>query len=376
MSTSRQGRTSGSASALLRSPGGVRRWLNEHDHGRLVILVLLTVVASVLMMEYSGTFTAASLFIPLLLSDLWLSPRRVPRFGAFLVVVLAVTTWVEFWVVPTEPEPVPARRWVTLLLLLAGVAIVVVVAARRNRLGVGGLTGDAILLDLQTQISRQGVLPALPDGWYADVATRSSGGTSFAGDFMVTHRSASGDELSVVLVDVSGKGVDAGTRSLVLSGAFSALLSAAPAEMFLTSANDFLLQQNWDEGFATAVHLHLDIRTGDYVVRSAGHPPAIQFLAGSGRWDVLDQAEGPILGLSADAAFRPQAGRLGRKDVFLLYTDGLVERPRRDIGLGIDRLLGEAERRLRVGFTGTAQVLVDRLGASNDDCALVLLERL
>jgi hypothetical protein len=376
VSTSRQGRTSGSASALLRSPEGVRRWLAENDRGRLLFLVLLTLGAAALMIEYSGRFTAASLFIPLLLGDMWLSPRRVPPFGAFLVVVLALTTWVEYWLVLDEPEPVPSRRWVTLGLLLVGVAIVVAVATRRNRLGVGGLTGDAILLDLQTQISRQGVLPPLPDGWYADVATRSAGGTSFAGDFMVTHLSDSGDELSVVLVDVSGKGVDAGTRSLVLSGAFSALLSAAPAERFLSSANDFLLQQGWDEGFATAVHLRLDTRTGDYVLRSAGHPPAIQFLAGSGRWEVLEHAEGPILGLSAAATFRPQVGRLGRNDAFLLYTDGLVERPRRDIGLGIDRLLGEAERRLRVGFAGTAQVLVDRLGASNDDCALVVLERL
>ncbi len=359
---------------MLRSPGDLRRWLGERDHGRLLVLTVITLVASALMMAFSGVVTAATLFIPLLLSDMWLSPRSVPRFGAFLVVVLAATTWLEFRLF--QHDTIPGRRWITLGLLLVGVAIVVVVASRRNRLGVGGLTGDAMLLDLQTQISRQGVLPPLPDGWYADVATRAAGGTSFAGDFMVAHRSDDGEELSLVLVDVSGKGVDAGTRSLVLSGAFSALLSAAPADRFLASANDFLLRQKWEEGFATAVHLSVHTRTGDYVLRSAGHPPAIQFHAGSGRWRVLEEAEGPVLGISADAIFRPQTGRLARQDAFLLYTDGLVERPRRDIGLGIDRLLGEAERRLQVGFAGTAQVLVDRLGASNDDCALVLLERL
>jgi hypothetical protein len=68
-------------------------------------------------------------------------------------------------------------------------------------------------------------------------------------------------------------------------------------------------------------------------------------------------------------------GRLGRNDALLLYTDGLVERPGRDISLGIDRLIGEGERLVRQGFAGSARGLVDKLGASNDDCAVVVLER-
>ena len=59
----------------------------------------------------------------------------------------------------------------------------------------------------------------------------------------------------------------------------------------------------------------------------------------------------------------------------LLYTDGLVERPGRDISLGIDRLLGEGERRIRQGFVGSARELVDKLGAANDDCTVVVLGR-
>ena len=47
-----------------------------------------------------------------------------------------------------------------------------------------------------------------------------------SGDFLVAHRSPSGDRLEIVLVDVSGKGTRAGTRSLLLSGAFGGLLGA------------------------------------------------------------------------------------------------------------------------------------------------------
>ena len=56
---------------------------------------------------------------------------------------------------------------------------------------------------------------------------RSAGGTSFAGDFIVARRSAD-DKLELVVVDVSGKGVEAGSRSLFLSGAFNGLVSALP----------------------------------------------------------------------------------------------------------------------------------------------------
>ena len=72
------------------------------------------------------------------------------------------------------------------------------------------------------------------------------------------------------MVDVSGKGEEAGIRALLLSGAFGGLLGALPADQFLPAANDYLLRQEWEEGFATAIHLSLDLRTA--ASRSA--PPA------------------------------------------------------------------------------------------------------
>ena len=97
-------------------------------------------------------------------------------------------------------------------------------------------------------------------------------------------------------------------------------------------------------------------------MRSAGHPPAALRSAGLGPVDVL-ATEGPILGVVEDATFTCAAGALRRDDALLLYTDGMVERPRRDIDLGIDRMLGEAEQMLRGGVVGSAQRLVDTLGS-------------
>ena len=53
----------------------------------------------------------------------------------------------------------------------------------------------------------------------------------------------------------------------------------------------------------------------------------------------------------------------------------MVETRSRDIALGIDRMLGQAERLLRGEFEGGATRLVDALGSRNDDRALLLVHR-
>jgi hypothetical protein len=53
----------------------------------------------------------------------------------------------------------------------------------------------------------------------------------------------------------------------------------------------------------------------------------------------------------------------------------MVETPRRDIGLGTDRLAGHAERLVAHGFKGAADELVAEIGGHGDDSALVLIHR-
>jgi serine phosphatase RsbU (regulator of sigma subunit) len=218
------------------------------------------------------------------------------------------------------------------------------------------------------------VLPDLPAGWYAESALRSAGGTPFAGDFVVASATPGCTRLDVAVVDVSGKGIQAGTRSLLLSGAFGGLLGAMPRAEFLVAANDYLLRQQWVEGFATAVHLSLDLVTGDFEVRTAGHPPAVQLHAGSGRW-IVHETEGPVLGLIEDAEFVVSRDNLGPGDTLLLYTDGLVEAPDRDMTTGIDKLLGQSDRLLQKGVDDGAKRLIETLGSTNDDRALLLIHR-
>ncbi|MCW2940070.1 MAG: protein serine/threonine phosphatase [Actinomycetia bacterium] len=243
----------------------------------------------------------------------------------------------------------------------------------REQIGVQGLRGEYMLLELRDRLRRQGELPRLPAGWDSQVVLVQAGGSSFGGDFVVSN--LHDGTLEVALVDVSGKGVDAGTRALMLSGAFGGLLGSVQPDRFLPSCNVYLQRQRWDEGFVTAVHVNIDLATGDYVVESAGHPPVVQFDAGSGTWRV-GAAKGVVLGVVPDLRCEPESGTLRPGDALLLYTDGLVEAPGRDIDAGIDRLLGEAERLVPQGFRKGARELVHTMAAArDDDCALILIWR-
>jgi hypothetical protein len=328
-----------------------------------VLSVLMTVVG-VLIWQVPTYVPLSLMVVPLVVANLFLSPRQLPGFVVLGLLIL-------FLALPMQPELTPRILVNAMIVVVLGV-IVLLASFGRSRLGVAGLRGESMLVDLRDRILRQGGIPELPPGWYVASELRSAGGTPFAGDFVVAARR--GDRLNVAVVDVSGKGEGAGTRALLLSGALGGLLGALPPQDFLSSANDFLMRQDWDEGFASAVHLSLDLTTGAYEIRSAGHPPAALRTAGSGRWSVIG-AEGPLLGLIDDAAYAPARGVMRSGDVLLLYTDGMVETRHRDISLGVDKMLGQAEHLLRGDFDGAASRIIEAIGSRNDDRALLLVHR-
>jgi Stage II sporulation protein E (SpoIIE) len=253
---------------------------------------------------------------------------------------------------------------------------------RRERVGVRRARPDQILLDLRERLRVQGEVPPLPRGWGIEVELRPAGDDGLAGDFVVARVHAVDspdgrhDLLDLALVDVSGKGVDAGTRALLLSGALGGLLGAVPPEDFLVEANRYLLQQRWAEGFATAAYLRVDLTTGAYRVESAGHPPVAHLDAGSGTWHLLLR-RGPLLGVVPRVGHEPDTGVLRRGDAVLLYSDGVVEDRHRDIEVGVDRLLGAAERLVPRGdYRGGAASLVREVPTNRgDDRAIVMLWR-
>ena len=248
-----------------------------------------------------------TLVIPMVIANLVLAPRALPW-----VVVLRARRAGDRRSPPPRACSTDDGSGGVVVIFLIGL-IILVSSFRRTSLGVAGVRGESMLVDLRDRIHRRRGCPHLPDGWYAEAVLRSAGGSSFAGDFLVASRPRDGRRLQVAVVDVSGKGEQAGSRSLLLSGAFGGLLGALPAERFLPAANDYLLRQDWSEGFATAVHVNLDLDTGGFELRSAGHPPGRAAAGGLGPLG-RHEAEGPVLGLIGGRRVHgghrhPQAGR-------------------------------------------------------------------
>lgn len=331
-------------------------------------LSVATIFIAVASVEWSEWwFSPGVMILPILGGGLLLWPRALRiLFG----IAGAGLTW----------DTVEGKAGVGIIATIMITAVYAdVLANTRGKLGTRGRRADRMMIELRDRIKAQGTLPDLGDGWGSTVILRPAGGSSFGGDFVVSH--CDGKTLEVALVDVSGKGMDAATRALLLSGAFGGVLGSVPRDRFLPACNAYLRRGQADEGFVTAVHLSVDLATGEYVLSSAGHPPAIHFDANTGLWRVT-QARGIVLGVMSDLSVAPsvpEMGTLRRGDAIALYTDGLVEAPGQDIDEGIARLMGEAERMIVSGFRPGAPALVTAmqhsLGGSNDDCALVLIWR-
>lgn len=365
-----------SSSTVPRPPAPVRAWRSLvlpfrgpgiPESSALALLVVAIAVIGVLVARDPRWVPAATLTLPLLVGGLLVRPKLYRWVGAAAGAALAF----DFWAIGIEAVR-PGSAVVIGLLGLFGLRL----SRTRAMTGVQGLRGDTMLVDLRDRLQAQGKMPDLPAGWASDVVIRSaSRASSFSGDFLVAATHHDRHVLEAALVDVSGKGVEAGTRALLLSGALGGLLGAVPPEEFLLAANEYLIRQEWSEGFATAVHLVVNLDTGEYLIDSAGHPPAAHFAAGSGRWRLTD-VEGTVLGLDPKPTYVSERGVMRPGDAVLLYTDGVVETPGRDLALGIDKLIGEAERLIPRGFDGAAKWLVEKVSPSkSDDRAVVLIHR-
>ncbi|WP_370185840.1 PP2C family protein-serine/threonine phosphatase [Aeromicrobium sp.] len=349
----------------------VVRWQTGTREGQVAVLAVLLVVCLVifaLSLTNYAVFPALTFVIPLLIGSITL--RFQPLLALVGVIVLLVTITVS---VQYVREGITTSR-VSSLVMMATVAGIQLWEARRRRSGLPGPLGEAMLVDLRDRLHAQGKVPPLPSGWYSESAMLTAGGVHFSGDFMVANLSADEVELEMILVDVCGKGVAAGTQSLQLAGALGGLIGALPPQALFAAANDFLLRQQWEEGFATAVHVSIDLRTGSYGIISAGHPPVLHWHPTTGEW-AIDEARGTALGIMRHPLFTQTHGRLEPGETLLFYTDGVVESRDQGVEEGVAWLRTAATRALRAGVEGAAGRILGRVRAKDDDRAVLLVAR-
>ncbi|PWN03863.1 hypothetical protein DJ010_07310 [Nocardioides silvaticus] len=239
---------------------------------------------------------------------------------------------------------------------------------------------EAFLSGLRDLLQEQCQVPPLPIEWACTSAMLAANGYSYGGDFFVADRVPTpegGDGLAMVLVDVCGKGETALPHAVQFAGALRGLLVALSEDQVLPAANAFLLREPSDESIATAVQVGVDLRTGGYAIRSAGHPPVLHWQAAAGEWTV-DNARGMALGVVDEPQFDVSRGVLEPGDGLLFYTDGVIERSDADIDAGIDWLLREARAAVDAAGGAVRDVpgrILEQVTRGDDDRALLVLAR-
>jgi serine phosphatase RsbU (regulator of sigma subunit) len=162
------------------------------------------------------------------------------------------------------------------------------------------------------------VYPELPG---FRLAARSSPSRQVAGDtydvLVDDHR------LTVIVADVSGKGVGAG---MIAAGIHASvrLLSETEASLALVASriNRYLVGATEDNRFVTFAMVRLQA-DGSFAAVNAGHCPVL-IRRRDGSIEQIPSGGLP-LGILADAVCRESSGRLEPGDLLVLFTDGLTE---------------------------------------------------
>ncbi|WP_436699698.1 PP2C family protein-serine/threonine phosphatase [Nocardioides sp. BYT-33-1] len=227
---------------------------------------------------------------------------------------------------------------------------------------------------LRERLLSRGRMPALPTGWRHQSAMIAAEGYAYGGDFIVSDLDVAAGRLRTVLVDVCGSGETAVPAALQFAGALESLIRVVPSDELLLDANAYLLGQPSGESIATAVQLDLDLVSGDYLIRSAGHPPALVWSPATREWRI-DNARGTALGVSETLEVNESSGTLAVGDALLFYTDGVVESRASDIDAGIAWLREAARASYLAGWEGAARRIIDGVERGDDDRAVLVLAR-
>ncbi|SFO91520.1 GAF domain-containing protein [Amycolatopsis arida] len=201
---------------------------------------------------------------------------------------------------------------------------------------------------------------------------------TIGGDFYDLH--GAGDDWSLVIGDVCGKGV----RAAVLTGrARQTIRTAAhfdrsPATI-LAALNDVLYETDSDR-FVTVACARLrpdpGAGTAELTLAVAGHPPPL-VLRADGRVEE-PHLVGTLSGVLPDLSYEERTVVLRRGDLVLFYTDGIFEARRCDDLFGLERL-----RALLPDYAGAEpaelcaaveeRVIEHLAGGAHDDMALLAL---
>jgi serine phosphatase RsbU (regulator of sigma subunit) len=168
---------------------------------------------------------------------------------------------------------------------------------------------------------QQGLMAVtIPDVPYAKMRGRNLSCKEIGGDFYDVVYTQDG--LSVVLADVSGKGVSAALLASTLQGmVYSHLSTHMPLPEIMAAVNRFFTQKHLGEKYATVIIMRIK-KSGELEYVNCGHVPPL-LVSGN---EVIRPAHGNLpVGLLSEASYESDQVQLKPGDRFIMVTDGVTE---------------------------------------------------
>ncbi|NUR88574.1 MAG: SpoIIE family protein phosphatase [Nonomuraea sp.] len=227
------------------------------------------------------------------------------------------------------------------------------------------------------QVLQTDLLPgSLPDVPGLDVAARyvpATPGVDIGGDFYDLIR-LTDTQAAAVIGDVQGHDMAAAALMGQVRTAIHTYATAGAGCGEVLAHTNRLMTELAPDRFTSCLYLTLDLDDQVACLASAGHLPPLLSHPGVPT-QVVDASPGLLLGIDPDAEYEVTHVRLPPGSVLTLYTDGLVERPGRDLGEAIAALAARFTPAPDRPLHGVARSLVEAAGDGQrtDDTAILLL---
>lgn len=130
-----------------------------------------------------------------------------------------------------------------------------------------------------------------------------------------------------IIADVSGKGIPAALLVSMVRTIFRMIVehfNERDVDKILYLMNNILCKENIEGRFVTAVCYNLNGNTNTLEIANAGHNPSLFYSNEKNNIKEVD-TEGMVLGIVQNEFFEKKILNIEKGDIFLLYTDGVVE---------------------------------------------------
>ena len=176
--------------------------------------------------------------------------------------------------------------------------------------------------------------------------------------------------LMVIVGDVSGRGLGAGTVMASLRYAVRAFASQGDTPTVILHKLNALLDVHDDGHFATVLCAVIDIASHSVTFANAGHPNPL--LIEGEHALVIETEVGLPIGVRRDAEYAPITRGVAAGATLLMFTDGLFERRTESVDVGLERLRQSASGSRRSLADTLSEIIdVQTPGGGDDDTAVV-----